>query len=829
MGYQRVEAVFSQRAPQWRDRDALSLDGRRITYRDLDARSNRLARRLIATGMVPGSVVAVATADTEAFALALLAILKVGGAYLPIDARHAVDRVRDILLDAAPRLLLADAGFSEAVVPKGVTILRDIADPGVLGAFSDDALPAVGDADDAACIYFTSGSTGRPKGIEVAHRGIPLLVGDPDFVPFGPEDRIAQAANFAFDATLFELWGALLNGACLVQMPTRCLFSAREIAAYFARERISITFLTTSLFNALAAEDPSVFGGLKHLLIGGEAAEPHAVSRVLNSRAPPARLVNAYGPTEATTFASWHEVRPSDAAVGCIPIGRPIRGMILRIVDDQGAPAPAGLAGELHIGGPGVANRYLGPPALTAERFVQLSGEDDESSRFYRSGDLCRGREDGVLEYLGRIDDQVKIRGFRVEPAEVVAALRGIPGVEDAIVLARDAAFGTRELVAFVMGDNLPPMDVLRRDLAGRVPDYMTPALLRPIVDVPLTPSGKLDRRRLLELAREESSVGPREGSSDGLEAQVAAIWRSVLQRTDIPMDVDFRDLGGDSLSTMNLALEVERAFGRLPSIDELAAPLTVNSLAQRLTLWLSNPGAVQGCGERTADAKVFAVSYPWSMAQAPEVIGQALCGGQWKHLQVPLNAFRAGADPSVGDLAALLERQLLSQEPEGPYILYGHCFCGLLAYELARRLVDSGREVSMLVMVDCYPATAESPAGMRRRLRRFASLGWKAKVAAVKEKIIPAPPANLEDFIKHACMRARSRFHPGPYNGRLLFFRHNHEPALAAHDQGAWKRLTRGDYVEHVVEFHDAGRVTDRKVQEGYRRIADILETTPA
>ena len=827
MGYQRVEAVFAQRAPQWRDRDALSLDGRRITYGDLDARSNSLARRLIAAGMVRGSVVAVATGDIEAFALALLAILKVGGAYLPIDPRHVVDRVRDMLLDAAPRLLLADAGFSEAVVPEGVTILRDIADPGVLGAFAADALPVAGDADDAACIYFTSGSTGRPKGIEVAHRGIPLLVGDPDFVAFGPEDRIAQAANFAFDATAFELWGALLNGACLVQMPTRCLFSAREIAAFFARERISIIFLTTSLFNALVADDPSVFGGLKHVLIGGEAAEPHAVSRVLNSRAPPARLVNAYGPTEATTFASWHEARPCDAAAGCIPIGRPIRGMILRIVDDHGAPAPAGVAGELCIGGPGVANRYLGPPALTAERFVHLSGEDDSRSRFYRSGDLCRGREDGVLEYLGRIDDQVKIRGFRVEPADVAAALRGIEGVEDAIVLARDAAFGTRELVGFVMGDRLPPMDLLRRDLAGRVPDYMIPALLRPIVDVPLTPSGKLDRRKLLELAREESSADPSDGSSDALEAQVAAIWRSVLQRADIPLDVDFRDLGGDSLSTMSLALEVEQAFGCLPSIDELAPPLTVVALAQRLTLWLSKPGAEPGRGERTADAKVFAVSYPWSMARAPEIIGQALSGGHWKHLQVPLNAFRAGADLSVGDMAALLERQLLSQEPEGPYVLYGHCFCGLLAYEVARRLVDSGREVSMLVMVDSYPAPApRSPTAVRRRLRRLITLDWKVNVEAVKRKI--TAPANLEDFIRRACSRAASRFHPGPYNGRLVFFRHSHEPDLAFKDQAAWRRLTRGDYAEHIVEFHDAGAVTDREVQEGYRRIADILKTAP-
>jgi hypothetical protein len=294
-------------------------------------------------------------------------------------------------------------------------------------------------------------------------------------------------------------------------------------------------------------------------------------------------------------------------------------------------------------------------------------------------------------------------------------------------------------------------------------------------------------------------------------------------------VDVDFRDLGGDSLSTMNLALEVEQAFGHLPSIDDLASPLTVHSLAKKLTLWLSkSQGAEHVCGGRKADVKVFAVSYPWSMAEAPEVIRQAI-PGRWRHLQAPLNAFRTSADLSVGEMAALLERQLLAQEPEGPYIIYGHCFSGLLAYELARRLVDSGREVSRLIMVDSYPAIARNPAVVRRRLRRLLTLGWRAKVEAVKGKVIPAPPETLEDFVKQACVRAASRFYPGPYNGRLMFFRHNHEPDLVLKDQEAWRRLTRGDYSEHIVEFHDAGAVTDRKVQEGYRRIADILKTAPA
>jgi amino acid adenylation domain-containing protein len=815
-GRQRVEALFAQGVSRWRDRDALSVGGRRVRYGDLDERSNRLARRLIAEGLAAGEVVAVATGDIEAFCVALLAILKAGGAYLPIDPRHATERVHEVLLDAAPRLLLAEAGFPQDLIPDGVSPLRNFADTDVLDVFAADPLPAVGADDDAACIYFTSGSTGRPKGIEIAHRGIPYLAGDPDFVDFGNDDRIAQAANLGFDATAFEVWGALLNGACLVHTPARALASAEEIAAFFAAERITICFLTTSLFNALAAQDPDAFGSVSSLLIGGEAADAHACARVLNSRTPPARLINAYGPTEATTFAAWHEIGRQDAAAGRIPIGRPVRGMVLHVVGEDGAPAPAGQPGELWIGGPGVANRYLGPPALTDERFVR----DADGLRVYRSGDLCSRREDGVLDYHGRIDEQVKIRGFRVEPADVAAALRDLPGVEDAIVLPREAAFGTRDLVGFVIGDGPPPMDQLRRDLAGRIPDYMVPALLRPIARAPLTANGKLDRRRLLEIAREAPAAdGP---SPDTVEARLADLWRAVLGRADIPLDADFRDLGGDSLSTINLALEIDRTFGRLPAIDDLAPPMTVRSLARRLSQRIGQSRSAAGCED--VGAKVFAVAYPWSMARMPEVIGHALSDGRWRHLQVPIDAWRAATEPGVEDQAALLERQLIAQAPEGPYTLYGHCFCGLLAFELACRLIEAGRGVSLLVMVDSYPA-ADAPPSVGRKLRRFLALGWKARAEAILRSLRSAPPATLEDVVRQACARAASRYRPRPYGGRMVFFRHSHEPDLALKDQGVWRRLAR-DYAEYDVDFHEAGRVTGEKVEEGYRRIASILET---
>jgi amino acid adenylation domain-containing protein len=829
---QRVEQIFSERVAQWSERSAIKIGERQISYGELDRLSNRLARRLTQQGVGRNRIVAVATGNIEYFAVAVLAILKAGAAYLSVDTRYPVERVRDILTDAKPAILLADTDFPAGLIPAGLPVIHDFAQNSTLDAYSHLSIGTAANADDTACIYYTSGSSGRPKGIEVAHRGIPGLVSDASFVAFGPDDRVGQASNIAFDAITFELWGALLNGGCIVHIPKEVLFSAPAFAEFFELERITIIFLTTSLFNALSARDPRIFGTLQVLLIGGEAAEPRSIDRVLRGGKPPNRLLNAYGPTEATTFATWHEVTLDDVDAGRVPIGRPLRHMKSYIVDESMMAVRCGEPGELLIGGPGVANGYLQQPGLTSERFVPDPFDTESSGRLYRTGDLCRKLPDGNIEYLGRIDDQVKVRGFRVEPFEVAATLRRLAGVEDAVVLARNASFGTRELIAFVRGDKLPSVEHLRQQMAGIVPDYMVPSIIKPVVEFPLVANGKLDRAALLAKIQ-SGGLDDRIGEQgDEIEKRVAAIWRHVLQRDDIALDEDFCALGGDSLSTMDLALEIEKMFGVVFSSNDLATPLTISRLTAKVCAQLGDmaPGnSTRQPGEHETSSKVFAISYPWTMNRMPEEIGQALSAGRWQHVQVPFTYFRTAGTVTIEDMAVHLQRLICSLSPEGPYVVYGQCFTGLLAYEVAQRLVAAGHAVSMVVIVDSYPTTPRTSLkrtqSLARRAARFARLDLKSQLAGLREKLFPVRAVRYVDFIREACEQASRQYRPRPYRGRVVFFRPRNLTALAAEqDLTAWRRLVLGEFTEHVVNMHNQGRVTVESVQSGYIEIATKL-----
>jgi amino acid adenylation domain-containing protein len=828
---QRVERLFSERATRWSECAAIKIGERQVSYADLDRVSNRLARRLIQQSVGRNCIVAVATGNIEYFAVAVLGILKTGAAFLPIDTRYSVERVRDILTDAAPAMLLADAAFPTGLIPAGLPVIRDFAQNSALDAYSHLSIETAGSADDTACIYYTSGSTGRPKGIEVAHRGIPSLVEDRDFVRFGPDDRVGQASNFAFDAITFEVWGALLNGGCIVHIPKDILFSSAALAEFLELEGITIVWLTTSLFNALSSSQPGAFETLRVLVIGGEAADPVPVGRVLRSGRAPRRLVNAYGPTEATTFATWHEVTLADVDAGRVPIGKPIRNIKIYVLDESKKAVRRGEPGELFIGGPGVANGYLHQPGLTSERFVPDPFDTESSGRLYRTGDLCRELPDGNIEYLGRIDDQVKIRGFRVEPFEVAAALRRLTGVEDAVVLARTASFGTKELIAFVRGEKLPSVENLRQEMIDLVPNYMVPSIIRPIVEFPLTANGKLDRAALhAKIQSGDSGDGNGEQGNE-TEKRVAAIWRHVLQRDDIALDKDFGALGGDSLSIMNMAIEIEKTFGVVFSSDDLASPLTISRLAAEVHAQLDDVkpnDSTRLPGEHRTSTKVFAISYPWTMGRMPEEIGQALSAGRWQHVQVPFAYFRDASNVTIEDMAVHLARLICSMSPEGPYVLYGQCFTGLLAYEVAQQLVAAGHAVSTLVIVDSYPTVPlmsfKRVEALLRRTANFAKLDLKSQTAKLRGKLFPVRAVGSADVL-NACVRASSQYRPRPYRGCVVYFRPRDLTALAVErDATAWRRLVLGEFTEHVVNLHDHGRVTAQSAQSGYNEIATKL-----
>ena len=380
--------------------------------------------------------------------IAQLAILKAGGAYVPLDPEYPRERLAFVLADAGARLLVAHDMSRSRLSDQAVEVVS--VDGFMAGDEADENITGGSHADSLAYVMYTSGSTGQPKGIAITHRAISRLVGNTNYISLGPSDRVAQASNASFDAATFEIWGALLNGACLVGVPKDVLLSPPELASLLQREQITTLFLTTDLFNQLVSEAPAMFRSLRTLLFGGSAVNPHIVRQVL-AHGRPRRFLHVYGPTECTTFAAWHEIREISEDATTIPIGRPLANTQLYVLDRDGNPAPVGVSGELHVGGDGLARGYWRRPELTAEKFIANPFVADIGARLYRTGDQARYRPDGTIEFIGRLDRQVKLRGFRIELDDIESILRAHPLVVEAAVLAREDTPGEKRLAAYVV------------------------------------------------------------------------------------------------------------------------------------------------------------------------------------------------------------------------------------------------------------------------------------------------------------------------------------------------------------------------------------------
>ena len=477
---QSLPALFAHAVERAPNAIAIVESGRTVTYAELDRRSREVAHRLRELGLRPGARVGICIERSIEEIVALLGALKAACVCVPLDPTHPVERLAATLRDAG----------SSAVVTAGAAARTLAASPEI------DALPTVtldrSNFEMFACapeppaapggtrlaqIIYTSGSTGSPKGVAITHRAIARLVCGTDYVRLGADDVVAHVSNPAFDAATFEIFGALLNGATLAVLPRETVLSPRAFAAALERHKVTTLFVTTALFNQMARDVPTAFRSCRQVLFGGETAEPRWVKEVLDNGGPQ-RLLNVYGPTEATTFATWHEVREVEPDAATMPIGRAIANTEVYVLDQHREPVPVGAPGEIYIGGPGVAAGYFGRPDLTAERFVPHPFADAADARLYRTGDHGRYRDDGAIEFLGRLDRQVKIRGHRIEPSEVEAALLQLPEIREAVVVVRGTSSETRQLAAFVVladGAQLSLADI-RRELRRCVPGYMVPA-----------------------------------------------------------------------------------------------------------------------------------------------------------------------------------------------------------------------------------------------------------------------------------------------------------------------------------------------------------------
>ncbi len=553
------------------------VDGASVwTYAQLDRRANRLARHLLGLGVGPETVVAVSLPRCADLVLAQLAVLKAGGAYVPLDADQPAERSRHMLDDTAATLLITSAGHLSAD-GLGLRVVELAADAVEIGRLPDTAPEVSVSPDSLGYVVYTSGSTGRPKGIGITHRGLVRTVHEGGYLTLGPDDRVAFAASPVFDAATFEVWATLVTGATLVVTPPDVALSPAALAAHLTRHRVTTLFLTTALFNQVVRQRPGALGGLRHVLFGGEAADPHTVDALL-AHGGPGRLLHMYGPAESTTFGTWHEVT-APAAAASVPIGRPMNNTTAYVVDERLRPVPVGVVGELLLGGSGLARGYLGAAHRTADRFLP-DPFGPPGGRVYRTGDLVRWTAQGHLEFVGRADGQVKVRGFRVEPGEIETAIRRHPAVRDTVVVARPDRSGALSLCAYVVADPAELGD-LRGFIGESLPAFLVPAAVVVLDELPLTRNGKVDRAALPEPAY-APTTGRREPACE-LEQQLAEAWTEVLGTAEPGMDDDFFALGGHSLLAIKLVGAVAERTGREMTFRDLFTARTIAGLARLL------------------------------------------------------------------------------------------------------------------------------------------------------------------------------------------------------------------------------------------------------
>lgn len=694
-----VPELFAEQAAKAPDAVAIAFEDDTLTYRELDARANQLAHHLRRAGVGPEMVVGLCVKRSLDMVVGLLGILKAGGAYLPLDSGYPPERLAFMVKDVRAAVLVIHSSLRDRLPAEGARIVCiDDHWPDVA------ALPTTAPRIDlqphnSAYVLYTSGSTGTPKGVVVSHRNVVGLVRETNYVELTAADVFLQVASLNFDASTFEIWGALLNGARLVVYPDGVIDLPRLRRLVVATD-VSVLLLTAALFHQVADEDIQALAGVRQLLAVGDVLSVSHVRKAAQAL-DGCRLINGYGPTEGTTFSVCHTVSNA-AELDSVPIGRPISNAQAYVLDDGLQPLPTGSVGELYIAGDGLARGYLHRPRLTAERFGP-NPFGAAGSRMYRTGDLVRWRADGVLDFIGRADQQIKLRGFRIEPGEIEAALERHASVAQAVVIAREDLPGDKRLVVYVVAAPGRVVDAasLRADLERTLPGYMVPATFVTLDRLPLTPNAKLDRT---VLPAPERTAAIWRTPRTPQEEILCSLFAEVLGLKRVGVDDNFFALGGHSLLAMRLisriraTLDVEiavRALFEAPSVEALAKHLAAADPA-RSAFDVLLPIRPHG-----RSAPLFCIHpggglswcYSGLMRQIPA--GYPIYG-----LQARTEVLPETLEAMAADYLELV-RQV---QPSGPYNLLGWSFGGLVAHAMAAALQDAGQEVALLAILDAYP-----------------------------------------------------------------------------------------------------------------------------
>ena len=581
---------FDEIAARYSGRVAVSCGDRQITYGELSARAERLARHLREMGVGPEALVGVFLERSIEAIVALVAVLKAGGAYLPLDPAYPRERVVTIFEDAKPRVMLTEERLLDKLPVHGAHVVCLDRELELNSAVEETQIETGAGLENLAYVIYTSGSTGKPKGVMVTQANVArLLSATEEWFHFDQDDVWTLFHSLAFDFSVWEIWGCLLSGGRLVVVPFSVSRSPEEFYELLVSEQVTVLNQTPSAFYQLMTVDraqSSTELALRVVVFGGEALNFSALRPWFARHGDEKpRLINMYGITETTVHVTYREVLAADAARGSHSlIGVPIPDLQLYLLGDDRQPVPAGETGEIYVGGAGVARGYLNRPELNAERFLPDTFSGVPGARLYKSGDLARILPDGEMEYLGRGDGQVKIQGFRIEVGEVEAGIVGHPSIREARVIAHTDAAGTKRLVAYYVVE--PGKALATRELSeylgAKLPPWMVPSVYLPVDAFPLTPHGKVDYAAL-PAPTAGSARTSAEISGSGLEERVAEVWRQVLAADHVGLEDNFFDIGGTSLLLVSAHSKLQILLNRKIPVADLFAYTTVRALAGRL------------------------------------------------------------------------------------------------------------------------------------------------------------------------------------------------------------------------------------------------------
>ncbi|MDQ2097153.1 MAG: amino acid adenylation domain-containing protein [Tychonema bourrellyi B0820] len=728
-----IHQLFEVQAEQTPDAVALVLGEQQLTYQQLNCRANQLAKYLQTLGAGPEVLVGVCFDRSLDAIVSLLAVLKAGSAYLPLDPAYPKERLDFMLSDAQISVLLTQHNLVERLPDSGAKVVCLEVAREEIDAQSEENPANLANAENLAYVMYTSGSTGKPKGVCVVHRGVVRLVKDTNYASLTAAEVFLQLAPISFDASTLEIWGALLNGAKLAVFPAGSP-SLAELGEAIRLYNVTILWLTAGLFHLMVDDRIEDLKGVRQLLAGGDVLSVPHVQKLLRE-VPNCQLINGYGPTENTTFTCCFAIDSASEISNSVPIGRAIANTQVYILDRHLQPVPIGVPGELYAGGAGLARGYLNRPDLTAERFIPnpFTNKEDglenaknrsvssllpASNRLYKTGDLARYLPDGNIEYLGRTDNQVKIRGFRIEIAEIEAVIAGHPDVSQVAIAVQLDASGNKCLAAYVVKSpgQILAAGILRSFLQERLPDYMIPAGFVFLEALPLNPNGKVDRRALASQKWQSSSAAPNEiiavSPRDKFEFQVTEIWEKVLGINSIGIRDNFFEVGGHSLLGARLLAEIEKVFDKKLPLSAIFQSPTVEQLANILrdTEWSSPSPSMVVIQPGTGSYKppLFCI----------HVLGRGL------EFYRPLMNYLDRSQPVLGlstqimdeklappnrveELATYYIKEMQTFQPQGPYFLLGVSFGGTVAFEMARQLDAKGEKVALLGLLDTYGPAA--------------------------------------------------------------------------------------------------------------------------